>query len=185
MTVGKALREAELVERIRARQAYEDHVRAPEPRDPLLFEHVAGNRFAARVYPIAAREEKRIVVAWSHELASPTAPYMLPLAGLSAVETLDVTLVAGDQIVRVLEHDTVPTDLALTSAPRGGADPDRGDGVAAGDLAVIRVAPEIVDAEAPTGSLLVLFDTSASQAGAPNRSRRRPRSSSPAACRGW
>lgn len=58
--------EAEVLERDKARQIYEDIVR--QKRDPALLEYVGRNAFRARVYPIPARSEKRIELEYSEVL---------------------------------------------------------------------------------------------------------------------
>jgi hypothetical protein len=56
MKVGDAWQEGEVVERQRARQAYEDVLHRRQ--DPALLEQEAGNEFSARVFPIPARGRK-------------------------------------------------------------------------------------------------------------------------------
>src|SRR3954447_3551693 len=83
MKIDDAWQEGEVVERQRARQAYEDFLHRRQ--DPALLEQEAGNEFSARVFPIPARGQKEIIVSYSHALARADAPYVLPLHGLSRV----------------------------------------------------------------------------------------------------
>ncbi|HET9766833.1 MAG TPA: VIT domain-containing protein, partial [Thermoanaerobaculia bacterium] len=80
MKIGDNWQEGEVVERQRARQAYEDFLHRRQ--DPALLEQEAANEFSARVFPIPARGRKEIVVSWSHALVDSDEPYVLPLLGL-------------------------------------------------------------------------------------------------------
>ena len=59
--------EAEILDRDKARQIYEDIVR--QQRDPALLEYAGRNAFRARIYPIPAHGEKRIELEYSEILA--------------------------------------------------------------------------------------------------------------------
>src|SRR5262249_22272969 len=88
--------EAEVVEKQLAREAYEDFLHRKQ--DPALLEKEAGNEFRARVFPIAARASKEIIVSYSHELHRGER-YRLPLRGLPAVDDLRVTaLIDGKKV---------------------------------------------------------------------------------------
>ncbi len=151
--------EAEVVEKQLARRAYDDalHVR----QDPALLEKAAGNQFTAKVFPIAGRSDKHIVISYSQEL--PGAQYVLPLKGLPKTERVDVTLQTkapdGRRVEQKLtERNWQPDrDFASTQAV--------GQGLAAGNVVAAQI--EIGDAggvrEAPAG-VTVLVDTSASRA---------------------
>src|SRR5690349_16759467 len=80
--------EAEVVEKQQARRAYEDFLHRKQ--DPALMEKGAGNQFTARVFPIAPKSVKHVVVSFSQEL--PGERYILPLRGLPKVAQLDVEL---------------------------------------------------------------------------------------------
>ncbi|KAB2902168.1 MAG: hypothetical protein F9K40_07855, partial [Kofleriaceae bacterium] len=77
MHQDKGWMEAEVVERMAARRAYEDFLHRRQ--DPALLENEAGNEFSARVFPIPARGTKDLIVSFSHEV---TGTYTLPLRGL-------------------------------------------------------------------------------------------------------
>lgn len=87
MDVNGKLREGVVVEKARARIAFESIVR--RKIDPGLLELTKGNTFRSRVYPILARGHKRIVVAYEQELL-PTADgllYGLPMQFPHAIDT--------------------------------------------------------------------------------------------------
>jgi tetratricopeptide (TPR) repeat protein len=79
MTVNGKLREGVVVEKAKGRQVFESIVR--QGIDPGLLEWTKGNVFKARVYPIPARGDKQIVIAYEQELkdAGKGFLYSLPL----------------------------------------------------------------------------------------------------------
>ncbi|MFM8978897.1 MAG: VIT domain-containing protein, partial [Planctomycetia bacterium] len=66
MWIGGELVEADVVERERARQVYEDILR--RKKDPGLLEWAGGNLFQARVFPIEPRSEKRVRLRYTEVL---------------------------------------------------------------------------------------------------------------------
>ncbi|MGE0191888.1 MAG: VIT domain-containing protein [Planctomycetota bacterium] len=66
MWIGDEMVEADIVERQRARQIYEDILR--RKKDPGLLEWEGGNLFQARVFPIEARSTKRVRVRYTQVL---------------------------------------------------------------------------------------------------------------------
>ncbi|MDJ0522501.1 MAG: VIT domain-containing protein [Planctomycetota bacterium] len=66
MWIGGELVEADIVERQRARQIYEDILR--RKKDPGLLEWEGGNIFKARVFPIEPHSEKRIRIRYTQVL---------------------------------------------------------------------------------------------------------------------
>ena len=66
MWIGNELVEADIVEKQRAREIFEQILR--EKRDPGLLEWNGGNIFSARVYPIPAQGEKRIKITYTQVL---------------------------------------------------------------------------------------------------------------------
>lgn len=66
MWIGDELVEADVVEKQRAREIYEEILR--ERRDPGLLEWTGGNIFKARVFPIEAHSEKRIKITYTQVL---------------------------------------------------------------------------------------------------------------------
>ncbi len=66
MWIGGELIEADVVEKQRAREIYEEILR--QRRDPALLEWSGGNIFKARVFPIPAQSEKRIRIVYTQVL---------------------------------------------------------------------------------------------------------------------
>ncbi|MBI3726559.1 hypothetical protein HY251_21755 [bacterium] len=104
LEVNGALREASVVEREKARVAFEEVVRRGV--DPGLVEWCAGNAFRMRVYPIPARGTKRLVLGYEQELAAGArgrASYVLPLRFESALDAFDASVsVHGSQAPSVV-----------------------------------------------------------------------------------
>src|SRR5215207_10694004 len=88
MESGGQWMEAEVVEKMAARRAYEDFLHRRQ--DPALLEKGAGNQFTARVFPIPAHGDKHLVISFSQDL--PGERYVLPLRGLPKVAQVDVRL---------------------------------------------------------------------------------------------
>lgn len=158
MKIGSSWRESEVVERMRSRQVYESHLHRRV--DPALLETKAGNAFRARVFPIAAKEHKQLIVSYSHELASADDPYVLPVHGLPKMSLLDIHVRVGDRVARLRRENFTPEhdfEVDVDDAPSG---------VVADSMIAVRVAPEVLDAADSFNTLFVLFDTSASGAAA-------------------
>ena len=66
MWINGELIEADVVEKQRAREIYEEILR--QKKDPGLLEWTGGNIFKARVFPIEARSEKRIKIVYTQVL---------------------------------------------------------------------------------------------------------------------
>jgi len=79
MWVGDQKVEAEILDSAKARGIYEEIVR--RLRDPALLEYVGRNLFQARVFPIPARGEKRIRLAYTQVLRAERdlVKYLYPL----------------------------------------------------------------------------------------------------------
>ena len=163
MKIGDRWQEGEVVEKQRARRIYEDFLHRAQ--DPALMEKAPGNRFTARVYPIPARSEKHIRIAWSQELSASDAPYVLPLVGLPELSSLsvDVTLESwGDappeRFVHTAHSARPESDLVVHLGCEDGQ-----VGLRSGDLVVARLKLDLDTAPEPITALTVLLDTSASQ----------------------
>ena len=157
--------EAEVVEKQRARQVYEDFLHRKQ--DPALLEKAEGNQFSARVFPIPASADKHLVVSYSQEVAP--GHYTLPLRGLARSQRIDVRVQVrgrgsdgtGGIVEQTLsERDWTPDRDAVVDATSVGAPA----AIAAGELAAARVRVELPDAAAPPASVTILVDTSASRA---------------------
>ena len=163
--------EGEVVELQAARAAYEDALH--RRTDPALLEKQAGNRFQARVFPIAASGEKEIIFSYSQELTRAGDPYRLYLNGLPRLGALDVRVLydkrdegsAGRRSFELHQTDFKPDhDFALPLAMSEATPEASPHGLRRDRLAVARITPVAEAAPDPVGSLLVLFDTSASRA---------------------
>ena len=166
MMVGGRWIESEIVERERARAIYSDHKHIQ--RDPAIFERERGRRFSGRIFPIAPRERKQIILSYTtlHDRAQGV--FRVPLAGLPRVDELDV------QVTR-RTPGAEPEHFELHSeheAPRGdfelALEGASNLGVALNNEALLRVVPIPLDSTNPPespGALSVLVDTSASMAG--------------------
>jgi tetratricopeptide (TPR) repeat protein len=154
MVINSQWMEAEVVPRQRARQVYESHLRPV--RDPALLERDAGNVFSARVFPIEAGAKKELVVTYAQEVSA-TRPYQLYLAGLPAVDELEITVDGGAAPVSVRDTDKAPEDVIVATTGVGA--------LVAGDAVVMRFSPVLQTPAEPITELTILVDTSASRAG--------------------
>lgn len=173
MKLHSGWQEAEVVERQKARQVYEDFLHRKQ--DPALLEKKAGNEFRARIFPIPGNSDKEIIISYSQKLASTTEPYKIYLKGLPRMDRLDITAMVGStsqggassslggntvtmQMLKVNKTDFAP-DRDFEVIPHSGV-----RGLANGDLALVRVKPAVSSGKAAMGSLLVLVDSSSSRA---------------------
>jgi hypothetical protein len=165
MQNGDAWMEAEVVEKMAARRAYEDFLHRRQ--DPALLEKAAGNEFSARVFPIPANGDKHLVISYSQELAATTASYVLPLRGLPTVGEITGS-------VRVARADRATLAWDETTLAQKAWKPDRDfvvpvpspmSAVASGEWLAARVTvPADGSATDAPASLAILVDTSASRA---------------------
>ncbi|MDP2310424.1 MAG: VIT domain-containing protein [Pseudomonadota bacterium] len=83
--VSGQLVEGEVIERMAAHRAYDAILH--EMRDPALLEQDSGNRFSAKVFPIEANADVRIVLSYTRLLRKEDGAraYVLPLRGLPAI----------------------------------------------------------------------------------------------------
>lgn len=97
MTVNGKLREGVVVEKAKGRQVFEDIVR--RGIDPGLLELTKGNVFKARVYPILAKGDKKIVVAYEQELQDFGNGYLynLPLDFPGRVDHFSINVEVANQ----------------------------------------------------------------------------------------
>lgn len=156
MHVSGAWQEGEVLERKLATVAYEDSLH--RKIDPALLEAGAGNSYSARIFPIAPKETKHIVVGYSQVITSGNR-VVVPLRGLSPVSDAHATLWRSGQPSR-MKLTEFASDL-LISPPTEQTDED--DARRSGDLVALRVRPVASDAPSPVDSLVVLVDTSASR----------------------
>jgi len=176
MKLDSGWQEGEVVERQRARVAYEDFLHRRQ--DPALLEQEAANEFSARVFPIPARGRKEIVVSWSHALGRADEPYVLPLLGLPEVGALDASVLLGEHQVAgntATDPDAQMSDRRIVELHKQAWRPDRDlviaqervaarAGLRHQNLAVVRVAAPVAARAEEIGGLFVLVDSSASRA---------------------
>ena len=155
MKIAGAWREARVVSRMRGREVYETFLH--QRVDPALLERDLGNRFSARVFPIAPNESKEILLAYEH-LVSEVQPYTLALAGLPPVPRVAIAI-EHEGATRTLAPDG--DSLDDLEIPISGGD----DAIAAAGAFVARIDHATADATpAALDRVLVLVDTSASRA---------------------
>lgn len=176
MKIGDSWQEGEVVERQRARVAYEEalHRRV----DPALLEQEAGNEFSARVFPIPARGRKELIVSYSHALPRADEPYKIHLLGLSEIGRLDIRVLLGERPTTGTAASNLGgkvSDRRVVELHKQAWTPDRDFEIAqdrvadrAGlrheNLAVVRVMPPVESAPQEIAGLYVLIDSSASRA---------------------
>jgi tetratricopeptide (TPR) repeat protein len=151
--------EGEVVEKQAARRAYEDFLHRRQ--DPALLEQAAGNEFSARVFPIAARGVKELIVSYSQELPTAATAYVLPLRGLPELGSLDAkAYAAGAKVQELTRTHWVPnSDFAVEAKPAAAR-----SGLRNGNLVLARVRPMAGSQPDEVASAIVLVDTSASRA---------------------
>jgi hypothetical protein len=150
--------EAEVVPRLVARRAYDDFLHRRQ--DPALLEQAAGNQFTAKVFPIAAKSEKHLVISYSQEL--PGMRYVLPLRGLPRAGRVEAELAFTDgDGTRTLQHlaerDWKPDRDFVAATPMTAAAVSAGNLVAAQIELAGRAGRDV-----PRG-ITLLVDTSASR----------------------
>ena len=178
MKVHGSWQEGEVVERQAARVAYEDFLHRKQ--DPALLENNAGNSFSARVFPIAPRERKELIVSYSQELPSSAEPYRLMLRGLPELDELDARILVREsdpakasniggaatntRVVEVKKSKYTPDRDLSVSPDESKAVRAKTIGLRHENLAVARIAPAGEIPPAPVEAVTLLFDTSASRA---------------------
>jgi len=110
LDVGGQLVEGVVVEKHQARIVFEKEVRKEAVIDPGLVEHVRGNSFRTRVYPIPARGSRTVMVRYVSELigSSVEPVYLLPLRFDQPVGRFDLKA----EVVRGTHKPVVTSDLS-------------------------------------------------------------------------
>ncbi|WP_437766054.1 AgmX/PglI C-terminal domain-containing protein [Sorangium sp. So ce281] len=163
MKIDDRWQEGEVVERQRAREAYEDFLHRKQ--DPALLEQAAGNEVSARVFPIPARGVKHIVLAYSQELR-PDAPFAVPLRGLPTVSRLDIeaTVAGAAAPVHALRRNDAAPEADFVVDPARLTSIEARGGLRSGELVLARVSAPVDARPDPLASAVILVDTSASRA---------------------
>ena len=161
MKVAGEWQEGEVIERTQAREAYESFIHAPRPRDPALLEVETGNRFSARVFPIAPSGVVEIELSYLETFREPGIPYRLALRGFPRVGKLEARVQVRPETAWSTHHveGRVPREdfVVPRNAPQRTA--WRHDERA---LARVQIPTTGDDLDRPA-SLTILFDTSASR----------------------
>ena len=147
------LRHGVAVERVLARKAYEETVHRAV--DPALAEWSAGRGFRLSVYPIPAKGEKKVFIAYDQELTA--GDYTLDVSYRDSVPKFDLNIDAdGASIVEERGIVRVVRDARETAfVARSKED---GMWYASASLDFDVPAPEI----APASHVVILYDTSSS-----------------------
>jgi hypothetical protein len=95
LMVNGELREGVVVEKVKARKAFEATVR--KKIDPAIANITKGNYFRTKIYPIPAKGYKRVVVAFTQRLDSEY--YILPLQDQKPIDKfiLDIKVLKGSR----------------------------------------------------------------------------------------
>ncbi len=161
--------EGEVVEKQRARRIYEDFLHRKQ--DPAILEQDAGNTFRARVFPILPNADKQLIISFSQELPSADTPITLPLRGLGKLQTLQLAAFVQTgkpgKKGRVVSYASLerkaytPSVDFVVQPKRVGRDVDS---LRHSNLALARVVAKGAAADEGFERVVLLFDTSASQA---------------------
>ncbi len=189
LEVNGALVNGEMIERKQAAAAYEKAVQ--RAFDPALLEWIDGRTFRARIYPIPAAGERRVVLSYFEllPLADGVYRYVYPLAAgdSAAIQEFSLNVDLGDdgekygvstlQDARVEEDGSKismrrsgfrpQADFLLELTPKEEIEPLRAMRYAAGskeaDYVMVRYAPAVAwnELEKVPGDVVVVLDTSA------------------------
>ena len=110
LMVNGNLREGVVIDKVKARQAFEAVVR--KQIDPGIANLTKGNFFKTKIYPIPAKGYKRVVVATTQRLKG--AYYTLPIEDQKSIDefTLDIKVIKGDkrENIKLDEFNTIHVD---------------------------------------------------------------------------
>ncbi|MBK8786660.1 MAG: hypothetical protein IPN43_09265 [Chitinophagaceae bacterium] len=109
LDINGVLREGVVVEKAKARVAYESTVRRKV--DPGLVEKTKGNNFRTRIYPIPAKGYKRVLIGVEQTLISENGGllYRLPLMSEQVIKDFKITAVVFNPDGKpVLQNNTLP-----------------------------------------------------------------------------
>lgn len=146
---GEHLRHGVAVERVLARKAYEETIHRGV--DPALVEWRSGREFSYEVYPIPAKGEKKVFLAYDQELTA--SDYELDLRWAPENTQLHIDAQGRERHANGVVR--VPREIGETAFLA------RGDDGAWYASAAVDLAPRN-DAAVPAQHVLILVDTSAS-----------------------
>jgi Ca-activated chloride channel homolog len=189
LEVNGILVEGEMVERGQAARAYEEAVQ--RAIDPALLEWVSGRTFRARIFPIPATGERRVVLSYTQflPLSDGAYHYVYPMGGQGEqrIQEFSLQVMLGDEgkdyEIATLQDARVEEDSSMVSMRRSGFIPrsdfllelrptEKVDSLRAArfstgrneaDYVMLRYSPE-VDWDAVKnvpGDVVVVMDTSA------------------------
>lgn len=147
MKIGGRWQEAEVVERRRAEQIFEDFLHRKQ--DLALLSKSAGNTFSARAFPIAARSTQSLIVASAQPLLEANAVYRLPLVGLPQIGQASLQVVSSTSAAHQLTRENwrPQRDFVVANPAPGGR-----LGLRSKTGVVARVTPVPAGAPAPIES---------------------------------
>jgi len=188
--VNGALVDGEMIERKQAAASYEAAVNA-RIFEPALLEWVDGRTFRARIYPVPATGEKRVVLSYTQmlPLADGVYRYVYPMGGgdevriqefslqadlgddgkeMNLATLQDATVEADGTKVTMRRSGFVPrSDFLLEMEPKEEAEPMRAMRFSSGrdeaDYVMLRYSPEVdwSKQKEVPGDVVVVLDTSA------------------------
>ena len=109
LDINGVLREGVVVEKTKARVAYENTVRRKV--DPGLVEKTNGNNFRTRIYPIPAKGYKHVLIGIEQTLVSEKGAllYRLPLTSEQVIKEFKITATVVKAVDKpVLQNNTLP-----------------------------------------------------------------------------
>lgn len=101
LEVDGKLREGVIIEKEKGQEVFESVIRTNI--DPGLLEHVEGNSYRARIYPIPAKGTKRMVIAFENDLellSDGNLNYDLPLGFKDKLEKFKITIKVHSENVK-------------------------------------------------------------------------------------
>ncbi|MDM8557455.1 VIT domain-containing protein [Candidatus Parabeggiatoa sp. HSG14] len=174
--IGGQLQEGEIVETQLAHRAYEDF--SHQNQDSALLEMNSSNRFNARIFPIEPNSEKLLILSYSQRLDDRGSEYILPLKGLPELKNLSIKVFYDNKRSNTLQvgklTGTVSKREILAIEKQNyqpledfrmpyhlGTDPLA---MQNGPIMIARIVPFTERVKQHFDKLIILIDTSASQA---------------------
>ncbi len=178
MLIEDRWQEGEVVEREKATRVYEDFLHRKQ--DPAILETDAGNEFSARIFPIPAKSEKKIIFSYSQTLGGFPPTFTIPLLGLPRIDDFVLRVMyeqdefQSKSANEIKESDSKLVTRSIFSIQKKEYKPDKNftfehktkENLISknGKLFALKVLPKLESNEkvSPLDNLVVLVDTSAS-----------------------
>lgn len=111
LEIDGKLREAVVIEKEKGQEVYEATIR--QNIDPGLLEHVQGNSYQARVYPIPAKGTKRLIIAYEQELVLSENDwlYLIPLSFPDKLDQFDLGVKVYNQAEKPVNKENELSNL--------------------------------------------------------------------------